>query len=200
MSSQTSHSDPDFPEIGFSQQTSLTITLVSAISYALVFVFFADAARYEGVDLYAGFALAAVLLIAAHIDLRTGLLLDILTLPLMVAGIAVSFVSELDWKLSVAGVVIGYGLVAGLALLWRRYRGYEGIGLGDAKLLAAGGAWVGAPLLPVILLIASGLGIFAALIVAQKPRTSGVRSALPFGPCLSFAIWVVWCAGETFYG
>ena len=74
MSSQTSHSDPDFPEIGFSQQTSLTITLVSAISYALVFVFFADAARYEGVDLYAGFALAAVLLIAAHIDLRKPLL------------------------------------------------------------------------------------------------------------------------------
>lgn len=199
MSLETPQPGPEFPEVGFRPQTALIVTLCSAITYAVIFVFFAGPTRSEGVALYSGFGLAAVLLLAAHIDLRTGLLLDILTLPLILTGIGLSFILHLDWKLSVAGAVIGYGLVVGLAMFWRRYLGYEGIGLGDAKLLAAGGAWVGAWLLPVILLLASGLGIIAALIVAQKSRNANVRSALPFGPCLSLAIWVVWCVGETIY-
>ena len=99
----------------------------------------------------------------------------------------------LDWRDAALGALIGYGLIAGLAFYWSKTRGYEGIGLGDAKLLAAGGAWVGATLLPMVLLIASGLGITFALTVSQKPRPEGDRMAIPFGPALCFGIWCAWC-------
>jgi leader peptidase (prepilin peptidase)/N-methyltransferase len=89
--------------------------------------------------------------------------------------------------------VIGYALIAGLGWAWRTIRGYEGIGLGDAKLLAAGGAWVGIMGLPSILLIASGTGLLVSLIVSQRSRLSQDRIAIVFGPSLAFGIWVVWC-------
>ena len=97
------------------------------------------------------------------------------------------------WVQALVGAALGYGLIAGLAAYWRKTRGYEGIGLGDAKLLAAGGAWVGVMGLPVILLIASILGLLAGVIVSSAPQSRQARLALPFGPCLRIGIWIVWC-------
>ena len=135
----------------------------------------------------------------AYIDLRSGLLLDVLTLPLIAGGIGVSFLTGLGWASSILGAILGYGLIAGLAIYWRRSRGYEGIGLGDAKLLAAGGAWVGVFGLPVVLLIGSGVGIMSALTVSQKARSGDDQRAIPFGPSLCFAIWAVWCTSGTVF-
>lgn len=193
---QTEHTD--VPDVGVGAGAALGITLVSAIAYALIFVLNGNATWEPQLALFASLGLGATLLALSYIDLRTGLLPDLLTLPLIGAGLIYAALGGLDWRMAVAGAIIGYLLIAGLAWFWRRTRGYEGIGLGDAKLLAAGGAWVGANLLPLILVIASAIGLVAALIASKRPRTQDSHTAIAFGPALGFGIWFCWCAGNLF--
>ena len=186
---------PDtFPDVRVQPRTALIILTGLAGIYAAAFVMLSPPAKQDGLSLYASFGLGASLLVLSYIDMRTGLLLDIITLPLIAAGIAFGWLAGGVWLLSIGGAVLGYVLIAGLGLVWRRARGYEGIGLGDAKLLAAGGAWVGVVLMPLILLVASGVGLIAAIFVSLKPQKSEDRGAIPFGPALALGIWIAWCA------
>ena len=165
-----------------------------ATIYAALFVLLAPPEKQDGTALYASFGLAVSLLILSYIDLRTGLLLDVITLPLISVGIAFAWFTGGGWLLALAGAIIGYALIAGLGLIWRHTRGHEGIGLGDAKLLAAGGAWTGVGMLPVILLFASGIGLLTMLFVSQNPQDSESRRAIAFGPALGLGAWIAWCA------
>jgi len=141
--------------------------------------------------------LSAVLLIClavlAHIDARTYRLPDVITLPLIPAGLLANILLfDTLWP-SLIGAALGYLGLVGLELAYKRLRGRDGLGRGDAKLLAAGGAWCGALALPFILLVAS----FAALLfvltmsVIQGRKPSGT-TMLAFGPWLAFGIGLVW--------
>lgn len=193
--------DEPYPDVSVGKRAAIIVTTASAVIYAAAFIYFAVDTKGAGLVLLASLILAATLLILSYVDLRTGLLLDVLTLPLILMGIGWAAFAPVGTGAglmnSVLGAIIGYGLIAGLAYAWRRFRGYEGIGLGDAKLLAAGGAWVGATALPLILFVASISGLLAALIVSQKSSKPGQRVALPFGPCLALGIWIVWCLMDT---
>lgn len=131
------------------------------------------------------------LLALALIDRRHFLLPDALTLPLIAAGLAIAAWTGGTAALAAAamGAMLGYGLLAGTALAYRRLRGREGLGLGDAKLLAAAGAWVGWTGLGAVLLAASA----AALAIAALGWRRGMaRAATPiaFGPYLAAATWI----------
>jgi leader peptidase (prepilin peptidase)/N-methyltransferase len=93
------------------------------------------------------------------------------------------------------GAALGYLSLMTIAALYRALRGREGLGGGDAKLLAASGAWLGAAGLPQVILLAA----LAALAAAGSLRLAGIRlgihSALPFGPFLALATWVLWLFG-----
>jgi len=93
------------------------------------------------------------------------------------------------------GAALGYLSLRVVASLYRALRGREGLGRGDAKLLAASGAWLGAGALPQVVLGAAVTGLFAAGCL----RLAGIRlhagSALPFGPFLALATWLVWLFG-----
>jgi leader peptidase (prepilin peptidase)/N-methyltransferase len=136
------------------------------------------------------------LLALGWIDLRRWILPDALTLPLIPLGLALAWwlaPGELIDRL--AGAVCGYLGLWAVAWLYRRLRHREGLGLGDAKLLAGAGAWIGASGLPSVL---AGAAI-AALIAAGGLVLVGTRlrrdSALPFGPFLAAIIWLVWLFG-----
>jgi leader peptidase (prepilin peptidase) / N-methyltransferase len=136
------------------------------------------------------------LLTLGWIDLRHWLLPDVLTLPLVLAGLAAAAVfdpAELTQR--ALGAALGYTSLVVVAALYRKLRGREGLGRGDAKLLAASGAWVGAAALPQVILLAA----LSALLTAAGLRLAGVRlgahSALPFGPFLALATWVLWLCG-----
>ena len=190
-----SDQDP-FPDVGMGAKPALIILAGLAVTYVVAFLGLGVHTRGMMVEMAASAVLASGLLALSYTDLRTGFLLDALTLPLILLGLGYA-----AWNgallFSVAGAVVGYALIAGLAAYWRRARGYEGIGLGDAKLLAAGGAWVGLAGLPLLLLIASGTGLVAALTVSKKARSAGEHVAIPFGPCLAIGTWIVWCGIET---
>jgi leader peptidase (prepilin peptidase) / N-methyltransferase len=135
------------------------------------------------------------LLALGWIDWRHTILPNVLTLPLIPLGLAAgSLAPEALWD-PVLGTVFGYLGLYVIAWIYRRLRGREGLGLGDAKLLAASGAWVGVTGLPSVL----GGAAIGGLAAAGCMMLAGVRldrfSALPFGPFLAAATWLVWLYG-----
>ncbi|MBB2176163.1 prepilin peptidase [Gluconacetobacter johannae] len=131
------------------------------------------------------------LLTLGAIDLACLRLPDILTLPLVAAGLAMAApqgVASVLWHGGAA--VLGYGAFRAISLLYRRVRGHDGLGLGDAKLLAAGGAWLGLQALPHVVLLAALVTLCGAAIAGRGRLDRG--QAVPFGPGLALAMWGIW--------
>lgn len=154
------------------------------------------ALAFDGSRAWSAAAFGWVLLALARIDLATGLLPDRLTAPLALAGLAVAwFASPQDPTAALAGAIFGmaagFASLAAVAWLYRRLRGRDGMGLGDAKLLGAAGAWIGAAALPLTVCVAAT----GALVAVLAARRFGWRlerdGAVPFGPFLCLAVWIV---------
>lgn len=127
----------------------------------------------------------------ALIDLRSWRLPDMLTLPLIALGLAAAWfdlLPEIGLSDALLGAAAGYLVLAGIAWLYRRLRHREGLGLGDAKLLAAAGAWLGPASLAWVILLAAPLGLILAL-ARRTPLKAD--SAIPFGPPLALAFWLL---------
>jgi leader peptidase (prepilin peptidase)/N-methyltransferase len=143
--------------------------------------------------------LGAMLAAIAVWDARTMRIPDFLSLPLVVLGLGAAWtVSRLPPLHHVIGAAAGYGVLALLAAAYRRVRGRDGLGLGDAKLLAAAGAWLGVLALPSVLLIASFTGIGHALaraMLCRRPGAGEPAPELPFGPHIAAAVFIVWLIG-----
>lgn len=142
--------------------------------------------------------LAVVLGLLALVDLKEFRLPDLGTLGLAALGLAL-WLPPLagpsdripgDFFLHGGAALGAWALLAALAAFWQRWRGQEGLGLGDAKLLAAAGAWTGPVGLPFVLLIGAGSGLLTALILhlvsSRAPRH------IAFGPHLALGFWVAW--------
>jgi leader peptidase (prepilin peptidase)/N-methyltransferase len=132
------------------------------------------------------------LLTAAWIDAETFRLPDKITLPLILAGLAVACVEGGPAVFDhAAAAVLGYIGFRLLNAAFRAWRGRDGLGRGDAKLLAAGGAWVGAAALPDVILLAgvTGIGMIGVLRLTGRAWPRGRE--LPFGPALALAIFVL---------
>jgi leader peptidase (prepilin peptidase) / N-methyltransferase len=135
-------------------------------------------------------ALSAVLLAIAVIDLRSFRIPDLLSLPLIAAGLALSHLRDLALADHLIGAALGFGLFAAIGSGYHRRHGIDALGLGDAKLFAAAGAWLGWQALPIVLLIAALGGLGFALLTRQTSR----RCAIAFGPWLALGLWCVWVA------
>jgi leader peptidase (prepilin peptidase) / N-methyltransferase len=127
-------------------------------------------------------------------DLRTWRIPDPLNLAIGVSGIAATWMLGRDLLASGIGIVAGYAAIAGLNALYRARRGKDGIGMGDAKFLAAAGAWVGWMGLPFIALIGASLGLAAVGALRIAGRQVEAQDRLPFGPFLAVATVAVWIA------
>jgi leader peptidase (prepilin peptidase)/N-methyltransferase len=135
------------------------------------------------------------LLALALIDQRELILPDALTLPLIVAGLVVAGLGRriglaplVDLPEAATGAAIGFSCFALLAWGYRRLRHREGLGLGDAKLLAAAGAWLGALRLPMVILVAALIALAVALALDWHRRPD---RQVPFGPFLAIAFWLI---------
>ena len=126
----------------------------------------------------------STLVALAVIDAQTRLLPDFLTLPLVWAGLVFHWLysSPELFNQAFAGVLWGYLSLWALFWAFKLATGRDGMGYGDFKLLAALGAWLGAPALVPIILLASLSGLLAALVM--KLRRAWQGQALPFGPHL----------------
>ncbi len=151
----------------------------------------------RGGALWAGCGLGWTLLALAWIDRAHFYLPDVLTLPLVVAGLIEAVALDRAALTERAlGAMIGYLAFRLLAAAYRWVRQREGLGQGDAKLLAAGGAWLGASALPHLVLLAALLGLGVAIIERVRGAAIGPATALPFGPPLAGAIFLLWLTGR----
>ena len=122
-------------------------------------------------------------------DIRTGLLPNYLTCPLLWTGLLFQLcLYPAHLNDAVWGAIAGY---ISMALLYWGYRGIrrrEGLGYGDVKYLAALGAWHGWQVLPELVLIATVLA--CAFIVSKAlwhQSMIAMKNPLPFGPFLGAA-------------
>ena len=147
----------------------------------------------DGTLLWASCVLGWMLLAASWIDAVSQRLPDVLTLPLIVLGLTEAWALEPDALLDRGlGAVLGYAVFRALAVAYRRVRGREGLGQGDAKLLAAGGAWVGAAALGHVILAAAIAGLGWAVLLRLRGRQMDAATRIPFGPFLALGIWLAW--------
>lgn len=140
--------------------------------------------------LLADCVLGWTLLALAWIDLETMLLPDALTLPLLLAGFGEAWWSDpAQVPDRVLAALLGWASFSGLSWLWHRLRGIDALGGGDARLLAAGGAWLGWQSLPLVVLMAALLAI--TVTIARFGRDLDPRRRIAFGPWLAISIWLV---------
>jgi leader peptidase (prepilin peptidase) / N-methyltransferase len=139
--------------------------------------------------------LAVALVALSEFDRRTFRLPDLITIPLALCGVLAAALmgNGVLWHLFSAA--LGLALILLVDWGYRAWRGFDGIGLGDAKLFAASGAWLGAQALPSVLLWACVSALGVLLLMHMSGRRVGARTAIPFGSFLAFGTWLVWCLG-----
>ncbi|AZE92927.1 Leader peptidase (Prepilin peptidase) [Pseudomonas orientalis] len=124
------------------------------------------------------------------IDVDHQLLPDALVLPLLWLGLILNSLGLLaTLPDALWGAVLGYMSLWSVFWLFKLVTGKDGMGHGDFKLLALLGAWGGWQILPMTLLMASLLGLFAGLLLMRWRKTQ-VSTPMPFGPCLAIAGWI----------
>jgi leader peptidase (prepilin peptidase)/N-methyltransferase len=137
------------------------------------------------------FVIAAALLAASAIDLEHRIIPDEISLGGIGLGLGLAFFTHatvLRWE-SLIGAVVGFlALFLVMAVYWLFTR-REGMGLGDAKLLAVIGAFLGWPAIPFVLFAGSLAGTLAGLVVILL-RKRGRFYKIPFGPFLSLGAWL----------
>jgi leader peptidase (prepilin peptidase) / N-methyltransferase len=144
-----------------------------------------------------GVVLAVALTWAAFVDLDRFILPDIITLGLVGAGLAMRVLKGFNALLPfLAGALLGYGLLALAAVAYRRFKGRDGLGKGDAKLLAAAGAWLGWTMIPTVLLVASAAALAWVAAAGLVRRRFVATERFAFGPFLAAAFWLVWLLGD----
>ena len=131
--------------------------------------------------------LAIFFIIIFFIDLKYFIIPDSLTFPLMIIGFVKSFDPNLNTSIfpnylnSLIGGIFGYLIIWLIIYFYKRIRRKEGMGLGDAKLLAAIGFWFGWVSVPFIIFISSAVALILT-IPSLINQTRKMSSKIPFGP------------------
>jgi len=159
----------------------LLVEAISVISFLIIYYLF-------------GISLTTILLIILFlsfiiiffIDLKHYIIPDVLTFPMMALGFFKSFDPNLNpifpnYINSLLGGIIGYGIIWLLIFFYKKIRNKEGMGLGDAKLLAVIGFWFGWISIPFVAFLSS---VTALIIVTPDllKKSKKLTSEIPFGP------------------
>jgi leader peptidase (prepilin peptidase)/N-methyltransferase len=142
------------------------------------------------------FALGWTLLVLATVDALAFRLPDILTLPMIAVGLAVSWwLPDRDIIGHTIAAAAGMAVFYAIAVAYRRTRGQDGLGLGDVKLAGVAGAWLGWQALPYVVLLGCAVGLVWVGIATMRRGRAALSERIPFGVALCFAIWIVWLYG-----
>jgi len=139
-------------------------------------------------------------LIIFFIDLKHFIIPNVLTFPMMFVGFIKSFDPNLhslfpNYLNSLIGGLLGYGIIWAIITFYnsvsklnRRYgffknifRQKEGMGLGDAKLVAVVGFWFGWISIPFVLFFSSVIALLWVVPDLIK-KSKKLTSQIPFGP------------------
>jgi len=137
--------------------------------------------------------LGASLTASAVIDLRTGYLPDQLQILITVVGIGVLIIGSpigVTWGSAAAGAIGGGVFFAAIRWLLSIVKGREAMGLGDVKLFAVGGLWLGPWALPIVMVIAGLTTLVGVGVMTVIREKTNLQKEIPFGPGLAAGIFV----------
>ena len=168
------------------------VEMITAAAFALQAAWFFD----QPVMLAQRLVLTAILIVLFGTDLDTQRLPNAVTLPGIAVGLAFSLVVPPGPVSCAIGAAVGAGVLLAIRWGWKRLTGVEGMGLGDVKMLAMIGAFLGWPQVPVVLFLASLWGAVVGVSLAATGRRS-LQARLPFGTFLAVATYVASLIGES---
>ena len=155
--------------------------------------------QYAVVELYpvllVRFIFTSAMVVLFVTDLQHRVLPDAVTIPGAIVGWCCSWVSPLGWLDSSIGIVVGGTFLFVVSETYYRIRGREGLGMGDVKMLAMIGAFLGWELTLVTLMMASVLGSLVGVMMVISKR-GDVRYALPLGSFLAISATVMLVVGQ----
>ena len=164
------------------------------ISFQYVVVELLSIVSFVTIYLIYGFSFTTLLLIILSlgfiiiffIDLKHFIIPDVITFPLMALGFIKSFIPNLDplfpyYVLSLIGGIFGYGIIWGIIFFYKQVKKKEGMGLGDAKLLAVIGFWFGLDAVPFIIFLSSTIALISVAPDLIK-KSKKMSTEIPFGP------------------
>lgn len=138
---------------------------------------------------------ACAMIVLFVIDLRHRILPNVITVPGVFVGFIVSLWLPPGWLSSFLGLLLGGGVLFLIAEVYYRTRGVEGMGMGDVKMLAMIGAFLGWPLMLLTLILATFSGAVVGLAMMASGR-GGAKAALPFGTFLAVGALVAAVVGQ----
>ena len=143
-------------------------------------------------------AFGCAMIVLFVIDLQHRILPNVITVTGIPIGFALSLFLPPGWRESLLGLVLGGGVLWAIGEAYYRLRGIDGLGMGDVKMLAMIGAFLGWRLTLVTLIFASFSGALAGAAVLATGR-GGMKAALPFGTFLAVGAGVAAVAGEQIF-
>lgn len=167
------------------------IEFVTAVTFVLQGLVFA----HDPLMLLKGLVFTGLLIALFGTDLETMRLPNVLTLPGIAIGIAFSVLLPPGLQSSVIGAAIGAAIPWVIRWAWYQARGVEAMGLGDVKMLAMIGAFLGWRQVWMVLFVASLLGAIVGIALTASRRRS-MASRLPFGTFLAIAAYLASLGGE----
>ncbi|MBU2490577.1 MAG: A24 family peptidase [Proteobacteria bacterium] len=140
------------------------------------------------------YALICALIVITFIDLDHQIIPDVITLPGIALGLALSFVlPDVSWKSSLLGILVGGGGLLAVAWGYSLLTGKDGMGGGDVKLLAMQGAFLGPGGVLFTLMAGAFVGslVGVTLMLVQKQDR---KMVVPFGPFLAIGaiLYIFW--------
>jgi leader peptidase (prepilin peptidase)/N-methyltransferase len=154
--------------------------------------------RFEwGLELVSALVLLAGLVAITGIDLDHQIIPDVLSLPGIVLGLLLSLVpGGIGWRTSLFGAVVGGGVFVLIIIGSKLVIGQEGMGIGDVKLGALLGAFLGwkLVLLSILISMLSGGSLAASLLASGR---KGRKDPVPFGPFLALGGMISLFWGEA---
>tara|TARA_Y100001970_G_C14110411_1_gene790556 strand:- start:166 stop:936 length:771 start_codon:yes stop_codon:yes gene_type:complete len=158
------------------------VEFVSAISFVIVYHLYGIT-----ITTLLLIILSVFFIIIFFIDLKHFIIPNELTFPLMLIGFVKSFEPNLNQTIfpnyinSLIGGVFGYLIIWLIILFYKKVRNKDGMGLGDAKLMAVVGFWFGWTSIPFTIFISSFVALFFAIPSLIK-KNKNMTTQIPFGP------------------
>ena len=172
----------------------LVTELVSAVGAVLLFIKFGVSLNFFAVIIF-----CASLLAVSRIDMQAMIIPDAITLSGTIVGFILSSLNYdpyMDWKSSLAGILIGFGMLYVPAYIFRLMKGTDGLGGGDIKLIGMVGSFIGAQGVLFTIFLASLTGYFFGLARAICYKIPS-NAVIPFGPFISSSAVFYLLCGKT---
>jgi leader peptidase (prepilin peptidase)/N-methyltransferase len=166
------------------------VELVTALLFVLV-VWLTP----EGPLVFSRLIFVSILVALFGIDLEHQILPNVITLPGILVGLMFSAIAPPGWRDALIGTLLGAGVLYGIAAAYYAVRREEGMGMGDVKMLAMIGAFLGWKSVLVTLVLSSFSGALIGVTLMAVQRGS-MKLALPFGTFLALGALAAMLAGE----